>query len=289
MRAREPDATGIVDRGGASVFYEVYGDTGPTVLLVPPWSIVHSRIWKAQVPFLARHGQVVTFDPRGNGRSSRPADAEAYAEREFAADALAVLDATGTERAFVVTLSLGAQRTLLLAAEHPDRVEGVVFLAPTVPLVPGHPTRDLAFEDVLPTDEGWARYNAAYWRRDYPGFVEFFMSQCVVEPHSTKLVEDAVGWGLETDAETLIASNRGVALDEAAVLDLCARVRCPVLVIHGDQDAIVPHAAGLALAAATGGDVMIVEGGGHLVHARDPVRVNLLIRDFVDRVGARCG
>ena len=56
--------------------------------------------------------------------------ARGYASSEFAADALAVMDATGTERAVIVSLSRGAQRALLLAAEHPERVDGAVFIAP---------------------------------------------------------------------------------------------------------------------------------------------------------------
>ena len=42
------------------------------MLLLPTWSIVHSRHWKMQVPYLARHCRVLTFDGRGNGRSDRP-------------------------------------------------------------------------------------------------------------------------------------------------------------------------------------------------------------------------
>src|ERR671922_1427291 len=140
-RARYPDADGHVERDGVRIFYEVYGDGEPTILLLPTWSIVHSRFWKAQIPYLARHARVVTFDGRGNGRSDRPTDVEAYGEREFAADALAVLDATATERAILVSLSLGAQRALLLAAEHPERVAGSVFLGPTLPIAPGHEER----------------------------------------------------------------------------------------------------------------------------------------------------
>ncbi|WP_368666244.1 alpha/beta fold hydrolase [Micromonospora sicca] len=75
MRAREPDLEGYVDRNGAKVAYAVYGSGEPTVLLAATWPIVDSRHWKAQVPYLARHFRVVTFDPRGNGRSERPADA----------------------------------------------------------------------------------------------------------------------------------------------------------------------------------------------------------------------
>src|SRR5829696_7373502 len=131
MRACQPSRDGYVERDGVKLYYEVYGSGEPTVLLLPTWSIMHSRHWKMQIPYLARHCRVVTFDGRGNGRSDRPE--EGYGEREFAADALAVMDATGTDRAVLVSLSLGAQRGLILAAEHPERVEGSVFICPSVP------------------------------------------------------------------------------------------------------------------------------------------------------------
>ena len=116
-RARYPDSSGHVTRDGVRLYFEVYGTGEPTVLLLPTWSIIHSRHWKMQIPYLARHCRVVTFDGRGNGRSDRPESG--YEEREFAADALAVMDATATERAVLVSLSMGAQRGLLLAAEEP--------------------------------------------------------------------------------------------------------------------------------------------------------------------------
>lgn len=70
-RASYPDAEGYVEREGVRVFYEVYGEGDPAVFLLPTWSIIHSRHWKAQIPYLARHFRVVTFDGRGNGRSDR--------------------------------------------------------------------------------------------------------------------------------------------------------------------------------------------------------------------------
>ena len=90
---------------------------------MPTWSIIHSRFWKMQIPYLARHARVVTFDGRGNGRSDRPAEPDAYREEEYAADAVAVMDATLTDQAVVVSLSWGAERSLLLAANHPERVD----------------------------------------------------------------------------------------------------------------------------------------------------------------------
>src|SRR5262249_36742504 len=63
---------------------------------------------------------------------------------------------------------------------------------------------------------------------------------------------------------------------------LAGRVRCPVLVIHGDRDAIASVTRGAAMAEQTGGDLVVLEGSGHAPHIRDPVKVNLLLRDFVE-------
>jgi pimeloyl-ACP methyl ester carboxylesterase/predicted glycosyltransferase len=293
MRARTPEQEGYVERDGVKITYEVFGSGETTILLMPTWSIIHSRFWKMQVPYLARHYRVVTFDGRGNGNSDRPADPAAYAKEEYVADALAVLDATDTPRAALVTLSMSAQWGLLLAANHPERVAGVVFIAPALPIATAHGYRMVhSFEGALDTDKGWAKYNRHYWLRDYQGFLEFFFSQCFTEPHSTKQIEDSVGWGLETTPQTLLAiedtPSRKALYDPSADTDWvqasAARVRCPTLVIHGDQDAISPHRRGVALAEATGGTLATLEGSGHIPNARDPVKVNLLLNDFMHRL-----
>jgi pimeloyl-ACP methyl ester carboxylesterase len=288
-RARYPDETGYATRDGVRTFWERYGDGGPTVLVLPPWSVIHSRCWKAQIPYLCRHFRVVAFDGRGNGRSDRPADRHAYAEDEYAADALAVLDETGTDRAVLVSLSMGAQRALILMSEHPERVAGAVFISPTSRLSPRAPEREVAaaaFEDERDDYEGWWKYNAAYWRRDYRGFLEFFFSQVFSEPHSTKQIEDCVGWGLDTDPETLIATEHGPGLTPERARALATGLSQPILVIHGDEDCILPHAAGAELARLSGGTLVTLAGSGHCPQARDPVAVNLLIRDFVHSLEA---
>jgi pimeloyl-ACP methyl ester carboxylesterase/predicted glycosyltransferase len=282
-RARYPDREGYVERDGVRVFYEVYGTGEPTILLLPTWSLFHSRHWKMQIPYLARHCRVVTFDGRGNGRSDRPQDASAYDEREFAADALAVMDATETERAVLIGFSLGGQRGLLLAAEHPKRIEGAVFIGPNFPgggsPLPERTVYD--FDTEYDTYEGWAKHNRYHWLRDYRDWVEFFISKMFTEPHSTKPIEDAVAWGLETDAETMVATQDASGLTPEESRALCRRVRCPVLVIHGESDAIGSVTRGAALAEQTSGRLVLLEGSGHAPHIRDPVKVNLLLRDFI--------
>jgi pimeloyl-ACP methyl ester carboxylesterase/predicted glycosyltransferase len=279
-RARYPDESGYVERDGVKLYWEVYGSGEQTVFLLPTWSIIHSRHWKMQIPYLARHCRVLTFDGRGNGRSDRPESG--YSEHEFAADALAVMNATETERATLVSLSLGAQRALLLAAEQPTRVNAAVFIGPFVPLGEPPEARAIveAWDEELDTDEGWAKYNRHYWLRDYRGFLEFFFSQMFNEPHSTKPIEDCVSWGLETTPETLIATQLAENLDRDAALELAGRLRCPVLVIQGSEDGITGPGRGIALAEASGGDLVMLEGSGHGPHVRDPVKVNLLLREF---------
>lgn len=280
-RARYPDQTGFADVDGVRSFFEVYGEGEPTVLFVPTWTIITSRIWKPQIPYFARRHRVITFDPRGNGRSDRPASAEAYAETEFGKDILAVMDAADVERAVLVSLSAGAERSLVAAVAAPDRITGLVFTGPAIQLGERLPDRVIDFEAEL-LDEGWARYNRHSWRRDYPGFLEFFFGKCFTEPHSTKQIEDAVGWGLETDAETLILTQDPPELSRARVEGLCRSVRCPSLVIQGLDDAITGPSRGIALAAAIpGARLVTIAGGGHIPNARDPVLVNLLIRDFL--------
>jgi pimeloyl-ACP methyl ester carboxylesterase/predicted glycosyltransferase len=284
MRAREPDHTGFIERDGIRVYWELLGDGEQTVLFLPTWSLFHSRHWKMQLPYFARHFRVLTFDGRGNGKSDRPADAAAYAETEFAADALAVLDATETEEAAIVGFSLGGQRGIILAANHPERVTAAAFIGSALPEL-GEPLQERVlqtFDDRHETHEGWAKYNRHYWRENYPDFVEFFVSNIFTEPHSTKQSEDGVKWALETDGETLIATQDGPGIpDKATSLELCGRVECPVLVIHGDKDAIAAHDRGVAIAQATGGSLVTLEGSGHAPHMRDPVKVNLLLRDFI--------
>lgn len=287
-RARYPDAEGFLERDGVRVFWESYGTGEPAILLLPTWMLVHSRHWKMQVPFLSRHYRVVTIDPRGNGRSDRPTEPASYGVRNHVADALAVLDGLGIERAVVVGFSAGAELALVLAADHAERVEAAVFIGAALPAFgASHPVRAEAsaqFWEPFTRSDGWFKSNAAYWRYDFPDFAHFFMGQFFSEPHSTKAFEDAVGWALETTGETLATEALADVIverqDQAEAM--ARRVTCPLLIIHGSDDRISPAARSERLAELTGGRLEVLGGSGHGPHIRDPVKVNELLREFVD-------
>jgi pimeloyl-ACP methyl ester carboxylesterase/predicted glycosyltransferase len=289
MRARQPDRTDVVERYGVKVAYEVAGAGEAGLLLIPAAPISHARSWKGLVPFLSRHFTVVTADPRGNGRSDRPAGPAAYGPAEMLADQLAILDAVGLTRAVVVAHCHAVPWALRLAADHPDRVSGVVAIAPAIGLAPrdehwAEPTERWA--DEVDNATGWGLCNRHFWRQDYPAWPRFFFNQLLPEPHSTKQYEDAVSWALETDPETMIAEREGrdAPNDRQAAEALCRSVRCPTLVIHGTEDQCQPVARGERLAELTGGDLVVLEGAGHLPQGREPVKVNRLVKEFVDRI-----
>lgn len=289
MRARYPDIEGHVERNGVSVGYEVFGEGEPTVLLLPTWTIIHSRFWKMQVPYLSRRYRVITYDGPGNGRSDRVTDPERYSADSYALDAEAVLQGCGVQKAIVVGLSLGAAYGVRLATLRPHLVTGLVMIGPSIPLTPSSPEREATFERFLepPGDspQGWQKYNLGYWHSNYHDFVEFFFSQCFSEPHSTKPIEDSVGWAADTGPGILEAEALGSPPDDPWE-EIVSRLSCPTLVIHGTKDRISPHARGVRAAELSRGELLTMEGSGHIPNVRDPVKVNRALRDFVERVAS---
>lgn len=286
MRALEPVRSGFVDRDGVAIHYEVYGDGTPTVYLLMPDTIVQSRAWKAQVPFLARFFRVVVSDPRGNGGSGTPATAAGFADRLQIDDAWAVLDAVGADQAVLVGLCTGAGYVVLMAAEAPERVLGICAINPGLQLSPPLPHK-VAYDFDAPRDsyQGWQKMNRHYWLADWPDFADFFFGEMFPEPHSTKQREDCVGWALQTTPEAMILAGYSPPYpgDEPQTVAAAAAVRCPVLVIAGSLDACQNPERSRRLAEITGGELVVLDGAGHLPQARDPVKVNLLLREFVRR------
>jgi pimeloyl-ACP methyl ester carboxylesterase len=287
-RALSPSERGYAEVGGVRIAYEVFGEGEQTILLLPPWAIIHSRFWKLQVPYLARHFRVVTFDPRGNGLSDRPESADQYGQSVTAQDALAVLDAAGVADAVIVCHCAPAAAALLLAAEHPERVRGAFFMTPALPITPARPERTgHSFDAELTDYEGWAKANRHYWARDFRGYLDFFFERAFTEPHSTKQLEDSVSWALETTPETLALTMEASGPDRETIDDLMARIACPVLVTQGDRDELIPPDRGAAFAEATGGELVELVDVGHCPHTRHPVRFNELLHDFAARAYGR--
>jgi hypothetical protein len=178
---------------------------------------------------------------------------------------------------------------LRLAADQPDRVSGLVAIAPGVAVGPPYAytaEAEARWHDELERPSGWALRNRQAWLGDdgYREWVEFFFDQQLPEPHSTKQYEDTVSWALDSDPMAMVSEREGRrAPSREEAEHLCGRLGCPTLVIHGSDDRCQPLERGRRLAELTGGDLAVLDGAGHLPHSRDPVKVNRLIIDFIQQ------
>ena len=195
------------------VFWESYGEGEQTLLFLPTWTLVHSRVWKAQIPYFARHFRVICFDPRGNGRSDRPPEAAAYDEAEFAQDAIDVMDACGVDRAVCVALSHGrtARAPAGDRASRAGRRDGLHRrpvpghrCAPCTGGFSRHPRMHALREQAAAHDARLGQAQRALLAHGgYADFVQWWAERMLPEPHSTKQIEDAVAWSHDTDGATL--------------------------------------------------------------------------------------
>lgn len=296
MRAAHPTTTGHAERANAAIAYAVYGedDRAPTVLLLPTWSIIHSRHWKMVLPYLALHYRVVTYDGLGNGASDRVLDPARYGGHHMIEDCLAVLDATNTASALCAGVSQGGALALMMGALHPERVDGIVSIAPPHPwMADGDLARQAngpMYEPVTDDATGWETYNVHYWRQDWAGFVDFFMNECCSDPHSTKLFDDTLAWAAETNGDVIAAeaTGGGPPLDLERVVEGLGHMPMPVRIVHGTDDRIQPYASSLALLEhVPGAELITLDGAGHLPNARFPVKINHIIKNLADAVYER--
>ncbi len=209
MRARQPDVEGYIQYDGVKVGYEVSVTARPHCCSCQPGrsctvgsGSCRCRTWPAI--------RVITFDRPGNGRSDRSTDPDAYGVEAVASQALAVMDATGTDRAVLVSLSQGAagvteagSGSLRAGARRRAHRAAALGLEP-------RPCRARAaterfFEPYPAEPQRWEQLNAQYWKEHYEDFAAFFFlsaSASRTRPSSTRT---ACGWAAETTPEVLLA------------------------------------------------------------------------------------
>lgn len=286
MRAKLPDLDGFVDRDGVRIHYEVYGEGTQTMVFLPPWSIVHSRVYKTQIPYFSERFRCIAYDARGNGLSDRPDDVAAYSLDNWVGDALAVMDATDAGQAILVGLSFGGLVACCLAAHHPERARAAILAGVAGVVGPTHSHMTAKnFLAQRETFEGWNKYNRAYWLTDYPDFAQHFIRNIFPEPHSTKQIEDGIEYASETTGPVLVKTveARSIVPGFDVTEAMYRKIRCPVLAIHGDNDQVQPHDRGKLIAELSGGELMTIPGGGHNPLGRYPGKCNAAINDFLDR------
>jgi class 3 adenylate cyclase/pimeloyl-ACP methyl ester carboxylesterase len=236
--------TRYASSGDASIAYQVVGEGGLDVLFLSGWITQLEQLWEAPANrrFLERlteFGRLILFDSRGTGLSDRILDA--YTVEQEVTDALAVLDAAGSERAAVLTYAHGGLVGAQLAAEHPQRVGALVMYA-SIARTSWAPDYDWAMtrearqeltETIVAT---WGEANGTAMARWAPSMAE----DATLVAWFARLQRLAA-----SPSEAQIINEAMIDLD---VRDALPRIRVPTLVMHRPKDQVwdVRHSRYLA-------------------------------------------
>jgi pimeloyl-ACP methyl ester carboxylesterase len=241
----------------------------PSHVLLLHAGIADSRMWLPQIELLRAAGyEVIAPDLRGYGQ--QPLEPAPFS---YVRDAEALLEGP----AAVVGCSLGGRVALELAVHRPDLVERLVLIAPGVP----------GWEWSDATRAGWAAEEAAYEAGDLEAAAEASVHLWIDGPNRSAEDVDA---GLRSAMKAMVLRSYELweeDADEEPVLDppvdeRLGEVRCPTLVLVGDQD--VADMAGIAarVADAIGGARLVtVAGAAHLPSLERPDEVNALLLEFL--------
>jgi pimeloyl-ACP methyl ester carboxylesterase len=256
--------------GNTRIWYDTRG-TGPALLLVPGQGSDHTG-WLPLVPLYSRESQVILFDHRGTGQSDAPDDG--YSTREFARDAVAVLDAAGVDRAHCYGVSMGGRVCQWLGIEHGDRVLSLVLGCTT----PG----DRCGVKRPPEVDAWMSS-----RPESPEARAEVMLDAMFTPAFVARNPQVRELYLERARNPLPPRIQKLHYQASQGHDACDRlgeIASPTLVIHGSDDMVNPTANAAILAERiAGAELVIVEGARHGYFLEFREESDGAVRDFLRR------
>ncbi|MBW1785531.1 MAG: alpha/beta fold hydrolase [Deltaproteobacteria bacterium] len=260
-----------VKANGIDIAYRIDG-SGDPLILIGGFTMVKES-WGLQVADLAKRFRVITFDNRGVGGSTAPA--EPFTIADMAADTIGLMDALDIPSAHFFGVSMGGLIAQVLALDYPDRVRkaalgctthgGKHAVQPEKEVMailgkaadPGIPPEEsLRMRLPIIMSEGF--------RQDHPRRVEAFVSD-----------------GLRHMPTAQGAKGQMGALSRFNVRDRLGEITCPVLVITGSEDRMMPpENADLLTDGISGAELVVIEGAGHSFFFEKPEEVNRVLIDF---------
>ncbi len=246
----------------------------------PPLLLLHgfagsARNFRPQQRTLASRHRVIAYDARGHARSEAPDDPERYDARALVADALAVLEAEGAERAVVGGLSMGAAVALALARLHPERVQALVLASypPGRRAERGTSRHAEAFAAALEAEGVEAAGERFVWG---PG------SGSTLDARGAALVRQGF---LEHTAHGLAHTLRGFLAGLPSVEEIApalAEVRVPALVVVGALDAESLEPCRSLAEALPDARLEVIPDAGHVVNLAQPAAFDAALLRFLE-------
>ena len=266
---------GTAEHDGVWLAWRAFGEGDPVLLIMGLMG--SGRAWFRLLPHLAGPGaaperRAIAFDNRGTGDSDRPSGL--WTMDDLVGDALAVLDAAGVERAHVIGASMGGMIAQHLALDHPGRVRSLVLACTHPGRQPGGPSwRMLASLALRP---------AIGPGRTFALVAPVLYSERTRTEQRARLQEDL---RMRFEDATPAATARGqiAAIARHDTRSRLGELDMPVLVLHGEEDALIPPAAGRELAdRIPGAKLVLIPRCGHVLMTDAEEEVAAAILGFLD-------
>jgi 3-oxoadipate enol-lactonase len=263
----------VVQSNGARIHWDSKGQGTPVLLIMG--HLYSSRMWYPLLPALDQH-RAIWFDNRGTGQSDTT---PGVSIEQFAADALAVLDAAGVEKAHVYGVSMGGGIAAEFAMRYPDRV---LSLTLGCTMLKTEKTQIKGVQKLM--------YNMPRW------IVRALFKRAKPEGYGSAAPRDAALHDIGVLAQD-VWTMPGVRAQAYAIADYATteeRARrtltMPVLVLHGDEDKAVPVEMGRKLATIIpGAEYVEFKGAGHNYLVADNEKSTRVFLDFIERADAKGG
>ncbi len=256
-----------IDVNGAHLCADTFGDAAdPAVLLIMGAAASMDRWEPRFCERLAGHGRyVIRYDHRDTGGSTTyPPGRPGYTGDDLVADAIAILDRLGIDRAHVVGMSAGGAVAQRLAVDHPDRLRSLTLMC-TSPIGTGGselPPMSDAMRAVF-SDAGdepdWADRDATIAflleaERPYAGARGIEVDE----------LREILGRVYDRSPSLASANNHFIVDGSDIERARLAEISAPTLVVHGTADPLFPQAHAEALAREIpGAQLMLIDGLGH--------------------------
>jgi 3-oxoadipate enol-lactonase len=259
---------------GINLYYEVHGE-GEPLLLIMGLSL-NSKSWFRTLPVLSEHYKVIIFDNRGTGLSDKPN--KPYSIEQMAEDARCVLDAAGADSAHVYGISMGGMIAQRLALKYPERVRSLILGCTTSGgenhVQPGTDVSMLmlsrASSSATPEELAWATAPILYSH-------EFIKKnrEIVAEDIQKRIEIPVLPYAYMLQLQACLAHDTCNEIDQ---------IKVPALVIHGDEDKLVPYENGVFLAEKIPqAEFLTIRGAGHIYLSEANDFVNDRVLEFLKK------
>ena len=247
-------AEGMARSHGAGIAWRAYGRGEPVLMIMG--FMGSGRAWFRLLPHVSATRRAIVLDNRGTGDSDRPLGL--WSMGGLAADALAVMDDAGIERAHVVGASMGGMIAQHFALAHPERVRSLT-LACTHPggLQPGGPPWRMFASLLLRPLLGQ--------RRTFPIVAPMLYSSRTRRLRPERMREDG-RFRVEEGTPVVTAPSQAAAIYRHDTRRRLSDLRMPVLIVHGEEDRLIsPENARRMANAIPGARLVMIPGAGHML------------------------